>query len=256
MVLTNHHRIERCWGAVALCLLTACASSPSSTPPAPDATATAASAFIAAALAKPSPEVQVATAVAATLTATAPTATPSPPPPTSTDTPIALAVAQPIPTDTSELAPTNPPTAQCQTDGPFHTFGSEYLADLGCSLNDAEVGTITIEPFQGGYLAWIKADDLIYAIGDDGRWSAHPNSWQAGEASLPYSAAQTYGYPAMGFGKLWCSNVTINRMLGAPRGPEEPNDSAQRQLFENGQIFRVQGGRTFILLHDGTGWIL
>lgn len=246
------------------CLLAACGNDGSTAPAAPtvDATATAASEVIARALGTPLTQGdQVATAVAATLTASAPTAAPTatvtPPPPTPDATRTVVEVALPTPTDTPQPLPASPAaTASCQVDGAFGSLGDEYVARVGCSRNAVEYGAITIEAFEGGYLVWIQAEDRIYAITNDGRWSTHPNSWQAGEASLPCSAAQTYGYPAMGFGKLWCSNATINRMLGAPRGPEEPNDSAQRQLFENGQIFRVQGGRTFVLLYDGTRWIL
>jgi len=249
-------------GGAAIYMLAACASSTASTPATPtlDATAIAASAIIAQILAPTDPAVQVATAVAATLTASSPTATQSAtavfPPSTPDATLGAVEVVLPTPTDALVRAPESYATVSCRVENAFGSIGSAYTAQLGCSRSAVEYGPITIEAFQGGYLVWVQAEDRIYAIGNDGRWSSHPNSWQAGETSLPCSAAQAYGYPAMGFGKLWCNDSTVNRLLGAPLGPEEPEDNAQRQIFENGQIFRAHGGETFLLLRDGTGWIL
>jgi hypothetical protein len=145
----------------------------------------------------------------------------------------------------------------------FSSIWSEYKAQLGCNRSAAQEGTITTEVFQGGYLAWVKSEDLIYVIKNDGSWSVHPNGWTSGEETLPCEAARSNGYPTMGFGKLWCNDVTVNSSLGTPLYKEEPDNYAEQQIFESGQIFRTfvhSGvGKTlvlFVLLNDGTGRVI
>ena len=159
-----------------------------------------------------------------------------------------------IPTATD--SPTQEISASCQVDGPFSSIWQEYKTQLGCNRSIVQIGSITVEAFQGGYLVWIKAEDRIYAIQNNGDWSVYPNSWVQGENSLPCERASSIGYPAMGFGKLWCNDSTVNGSLGTPLDKEKPDDNAQRQIFENGQILRAHNGITFVLLNDGTGRVV
>ena len=144
----------------------------------------------------------------------------------------------------------------CQVEGAFGSVWREHTTQLGCNQGSVQTGPITIEAFQNGYLVWIKAEDRIYVIKHNGQWSVHANSWITGEDDLPCDAARSYGYPAMGFGKLWCNDSAINSSLGAPLDREQPDDNAQRQIFENGQIFRAYRGKTFVLVNNGQCWIV
>lgn len=183
-------------------------------------------------------------------------AVPETPTPTSTATKVlSQPVVTPSPTSPPQETPT-PVLPSCQVGDPFFSVWQQFSRQLGCNTSSASTDTITHQPFQGGFLVWIKSEDRIYALQYAAQqWETYPNTWTPGDESLPCEAARSYGYPAMGFGKLWCSNSTLNSVLGAPLGKEVPDDYAMRQIFELGQIFRVQGGKTFILFNNGRTWI-
>lgn len=198
------------------------------------------------------------TAIAATFTALAPSPVePSPTPDgaaalTTEANRLALAVAATLtaqPTATPQ--PANP-FAFCQVGDLFQPVWLPLQTRLGCNVSGVERGsTITTEAFQNGFLVWFAATDQIYALRYNASWSAHANTWQPGEASFSCPDAESMGYPAMGFGKLWCNEVEIRNSLGAPLGKETPDGNAHRQYFEHGEIFYANG-RIFVLFSDQT----
>ncbi len=175
-----------------------------------------------------------------TLTPTV-TATPTPIP-TATDTPVTTAVA----------TPTTIEKPSCQVVGVFSAIWYANREKLGCNTSDVITSPITYEPFEGGYLVWSKLSDLIYVLPRGSYWSQQVNSWGPDENSLPCNQAQQFGYPAMGFGKLWCINEKVHTALGNPLDKELPNGFAQQQYFAGGFVFEIAGGETVILFQDGT----
>lgn len=175
--------------------------------------------------------------------------------PTPTQTPTAIVTIVPTvtPQPTATVTPT--PLAQqsaCQVAGVFSAVWQVHKAKLGCNTSDVMTSTITHEPFENGYLVWSKLSDLIYVLPEGAYWLQQTNSWRSGEDPLPCSQAQQFGYPAMGFGKLWCTNEKVHTGLGNPVGKELPNEFAQQQYFEGGFVFEILGGRTIILFKDGS----
>jgi len=165
-------------------------------------------------------------------------------------------VAQPTATltETPQTTATATPTQKlaCQVIGGFSTIWHTNQERLGCETSDVITSPITYEPFENGYLVWSKFSDFIYVLPKGANWSQHTNSWVPNDNRLPCSQAQQFGYPAMGFGKLWCANERVRIALGDPIGEELPNEFAQQQMFEGGFFFEVFGGQTIILFEDGT----
>ena len=69
--------------------------------------------------------------------------------------------------------------------------------------------------------------------------------------SLPCPDAEQFGYPAMGFGLLWCNDAEVRQQLGAPIGPERPIENSQLQQFEGGLLLNYSNGQIDILFGDG-----
>ncbi len=193
-----------------------------------------------------------ATAIAATLTAL-PTDTLIP---TKASIQIAPSTATPTShssnTPTPTLVPTNTP--RCVVLGQFASLWSNYSNRLGCSITDVITSAITSEEFQKGYFIWVKYSDKIYSLPNGGAWQQHNNPWTAAEDAYSCDRARQYGFPIMGFGKIWCNSFEIMQNLGDPVSSEKPNEYAQQQIFEGGFIFKIYGGYTLVLFDDGT-WL-
>lgn len=157
--------------------------------------------------------------------------------------------AMPQPTTTVTPTPITQPT--CQVAGIFAAVWQAHKEKLGCNTSAVMTSPITYEPFENGYLVWSKLSDLIYVLPEGAYWLQQTNSWRSGEDSLPCSQAQQFGYPAMGFGKLWCTNEKVRTGLGNPLDKELPNEFAQQQYFEGGFVFEILGGRKIVLFKDG-----
>ena len=161
-------------------------------------------------------------------------------------------------TPSSPVAPANMPTTSstptklCLIDDAFQTIWVERQDELGCSRGPVQLTTVTVEAFEGGFLVWIKASDRIYVLRNGSSWSTYPNTWTSGEDDLPCDAARSYGYPAMGFGELWCTDHEVYESLGPPLNREIPRDGAKWQPFDNGETFQAPAGEIFIVYDDQT----
>ncbi|MBX3013602.1 MAG: hypothetical protein KF832_18925 [Caldilineaceae bacterium] len=156
-------------------------------------------------------------------------------------------------TQAAIVLPTNTPA--CQAAPIFMAAWQRYQQQLGCPTTPLHQGAITVESFAGGYLIWIKATDrLLYTLRNRGGWSTHADTWESRMPTFACEEARHYGFPAMGFGLLWCLDTEVKRSLGAPKDREIPDDFAQMQRFEGGRIFRTRVGITFILFTDYT-WV-
>jgi hypothetical protein len=111
---------------------------------------------------------------------------------------------------------------------------------------------VTQERFKNGYMVWVKLTDRIYVVPFENSWSEYSNGWLPGEDTLPCNTAREFGWPAMGFGKLWCDNERVHKELGDPLDRERPNDFAPQQRFQRGFVFEIAGGTTILLFNDGS----
>lgn len=162
-------------------------------------------------------------------------------------------IATPKLTTTATPSPTEEPS--CRIVGVFFSIWYENKEGLGCNTSDVITSPITYEPFENGYLVWNKLSDFIYVLPKGAHWSQHANNWTSNENPIPCNQAQQFGYPTMGFGKLWCDSEKVRTALRNPVSEELPNEFAQQQTFEGGFVFEIFGGKKVILFEDGT-WII
>jgi eukaryotic-like serine/threonine-protein kinase len=149
-------------------------------------------------------------------------------------------------------APSQPTPTPCWLDGVFQAVWSAHRAQLGCPIGSVEGTTVTIEPFTGGVMLWIKANDQIYVLPNGAKWSSSQNTWKAGDDPFTCDTARTIGLPVMGFGRVWCMDAQANAQLGRPLSEEIPDDNGKMQTFDKGQILRGSRGQSFILYDDGS----
>lgn len=147
-----------------------------------------------------------------------------------------------------------PSPTPCLQHGLFQAVWSEHSFELGCPVGPVEDTTVTMELFEGGVMLWTKAYDRIYALPEGGQWASWPNTWEAGDDSFTCDAAREIGFPAMGFGRVWCTDSQANAQLGRPLAAETPDDNGKMQAFEKGLILRGSGDQSYILYADGS-WV-
>lgn len=107
--------------------------------------------------------------------------------------------------------------------------------------------------FERGVMLWRSDDGMIYALLNNGTWSAHEDTFVEGEPErdpnifTPGSTLQ----PERGFGKLWRGDAALKEAIGWGTA-EEQGVTAQLQEFERGFAIRVQGMEYFVI--DGGAW--
>ncbi len=170
--------------------------------------------------------------------------------------PVATVIEELLPIATSlpftEILP--PAAAGCAIATDLLEIAPQHQDRLGCPISRAVVTTLTAEEFDAGRLIWVEAPDRIFVLSASGHWTSHANAWTPQMASLPCPDAERSGYPAMGFGLLWCSDDVVRGQLGVPLGPEMPAENSQIQQFEGGLILSHRNGQTDILFADGD-WV-
>jgi hypothetical protein len=153
--------------------------------------------------------------------------------------------------------PLAPEATVCELPADLVRIAAHEQARLGCPIRGTVKTTVTVEEFMKGRLLWVEAQDRIYALTTDrvmpvgGHWTSHSNGWTSQMPSLPCPEAEHFGYPAMGFGLLWCNDAGVRRLLGEPLGPERPIESSQLQQFEGGLLLNYSNGSIDILFGDG-----
>lgn len=88
-----------------------------------------------------------------------------------------------------------------------------------CPASPALVTEGAEEPFERGTMLWVKAQDRIYVLFDDGqqpRWSAYEDEWDEGEPTMDPAIEPPPGFhqPVRGFGLVWREQSTVRERLG------------------------------------------
>ena len=169
-----------------------------------------------------------------------------------------LASMTPVQTATPHPSPESLPTeaTECALSSDLAEIATHDRAQVGCPTSRAVLTTVTIEEFVAGRLIWVEVQDRIYALTMDrimpvdGRWTGHNNEWTSQMPSLPCPDVERFGFPAMGFGLLWCNDTEVRRLLGEPLGPERPIENSQFQQFEGGLLVKYSNGQIDILFVD------
>ena len=202
----------------------------------------------------PTPEaVEVGRVVTAT---PVPTVTPRP----STATPVPIATPCPptttsLPTVTPRPPTTTPPTPSCpNVSGPFAGTWSMVQDRIGCTTGSHSATWVAEEAFENGRMYWRKDNNTIYAVYNRGGWEAYPTTWHEGDpyfscpdADTPNESPPT---PVMGFGKVWCTQLSVRQSLGWATEAEHGSD-ATVQHFEHGFMLRTDRW-TWIFYNDGS----
>ena len=106
------------------------------------------------------------------------------------------------------------------------------------------------QTFSTGLMLWRSDTSTIYALGDDGRWSAYPDTFVEGEPEKDPALSPPAGYlqPIRGFGKVWREHSDVAERLGWATTPEGAV-SGMIQRFERGIIIGT-GLRTVALIEE------
>lgn len=212
-----------------------------------------------------------------------PTATPVPTePPATTATP----TAQPEPDVEDETTTVGITTAQTLTTTDVATVGEVTAAEspsncavesdldlvgypelqdtMGCAVAPASYADVAINEFGEGpefdrFMLWFSTNQLIYVLLPDETWQAYEDEWSEDEPEIlcnPLDGEATSPpLPRRGFGKLWCSDETLQETLGTIPREERLCQHAVTQQFETGQLlacFEDATIRYFRILEDGT----
>jgi len=189
-------------------------------------------------------EQQIAVAVNATLTAQAP------PAPTATTKPTILPMATPTTMPQPTVPPTILPTPTCLVEPAFQSTWRQYAVRLGCYTDAVQTTVVTLQTFERGFMLWVEATDQIYVLRRQAHWSHHTNEWNAQEDVYSCETARTHGGPVRGFGKLWCSDQTLQTEIGLAIDKEAPYAESKMQRYQRGQLFLVGADQIFVLFDD------
>lgn len=135
---------------------------------------------------------------------------------------------------------------------------------MGCAVAPASYDDVAINEFGEGsefdrFMLWFGSSQLIYTMLPDGSWQAYPDDWTEDEDEIlcnPLEGEATSPpLPRRGFGKLWCSDASLQETLGTIPREERLCQHAVTQQFEAGQLlacFEDATIRYFRILEDGT----
>jgi hypothetical protein len=177
---------------------------------------------------------------------------------TPTPSPTATATDTPTPTPTDTPSPTPVPTTPAPTPcsvevaGGFLNSYQNTNGRLGCPVSAARSVYMAQEAFNNGRMFWRSDNGKIYVLyGNDG-WARYDDIWVEGTDNW-FSCGEEKSPPTpwRGFGAIWCTYDEVRNGLGNATTAEWPETNTV-QDFTGGFILRDSGGRTYVLLADGT----
>ncbi len=174
--------------------------------------------------------------------------------------------ASPLPTP----APTTPTPVPTQTPTPqlpllpadcpsppddFADLWVERIAQLGCPVASQSVPMVE-QTFEGGWMFWRSDAADIYVIPSVRPYARFDDTWDSSQPT--YSCpdlfpSQTPPTPQRGFGKVWCREPLVRKLLGNATSEERLFDAVVQE-FDTGLIFRTDEGVTYILESRSNGW--
>ncbi len=122
-------------------------------------------------------------------------------------------------------------------------------APEGCPLDEPTISAAAEQPFEGGVMIWLEANDSVYVFYKDQRWQRFDDDWSEGQPENDPTIIPPEGLhqPIRGFGKVWREQAEVRNELGWALSPELGYES-KIQLQE---IEEEAGEITFLLTFNG-----
>jgi hypothetical protein len=111
-------------------------------------------------------------------------------------------------------------------------------------------------------MIWIKDDDQIYVLFDDGQspsWRAYADEWDEGEPEDDPTLTPPAGMyqPVRGFGLIWREQEDVRERLGWATDREAAFSTAMQRTSRpryNDLFIRALDGGVWKLLPESSGW--
>jgi hypothetical protein len=109
---------------------------------------------------------------------------------------------------------------------------------LGNATGAAYDETFSVEPFETGYMYYVKSTGKIYVLSNTGvQLSIYQNTWNEGDPGgdlVTGPRANTF-QPKRGFGKVWRENAVVQQALGYATA-DERGYTGEAQFFDRGLL--------------------
>ncbi|MDQ2786212.1 MAG: hypothetical protein M3Y58_14560 [Chloroflexota bacterium] len=109
---------------------------------------------------------------------------------------------------------------------------------LGAATGTAYDETLTFQPFESGYMFYMKSSHVIYVLSKTGvQLSVYADTWNEGDPNgdLAPGPRPNTSLPKRGFGKVWRENAVVQQALGYATTDEQPS-IAKAQFFARGVL--------------------
>lgn len=118
------------------------------------------------------------------------------------------------------------------------------------------------QPFEHGLMLWVREQDAIYILFDDGgvsRWRVVIDQWDEGDPIDDPSIIPPSGFyqPVRGFGLVWRDEPEVRERLGWATALEQGYETAVQRTSRwkyNDIYIRAWDGGVWRLLPEGSGW--
>ncbi|HEY8293283.1 MAG TPA: hypothetical protein VIG44_12380, partial [Thermomicrobiales bacterium] len=118
------------------------------------------------------------------------------------------------------------------------TAKNSSVFPLGAATGTAYDEMLTFQPFETGYMFYMKSSRVIYVLSKTGvQLSAYTDTWNEGDPNgdlTPGAHPNTY-VPKRGFGKIWRENGVVQQALGYATADEQPY-TGKVQFFDRGLL--------------------
>jgi hypothetical protein len=116
--------------------------------------------------------------------------------------------------------------------------------------------------FERGIMLWVRAEDRIYVLFDDGQyagWSAYVDEWDEGEPSMDpdLQPPPDLQQPVRGFGLIWREKTSVRERLGWAIDAEQGYETAlQRTSHYRYPVLYIRAldGGVWELGPNGSAW--
>ena len=156
---------------------------------------------------------------------------------------------------------------QCEIESHIDLAGYPNLEQtLGCPTGEATTDPVAIDEFGEGpeydrFMLWFGDTQMIYVLFPDGTWQSYEDTWVEGED--PTFSCNPLGgeedsppLPRRGFGKLWCSDPSLQEVLGTVPREERLCQHSVKQPFAEGVLLACFEDATirYFRIRDDQTW--
>ncbi|MCA1669312.1 MAG: hypothetical protein LC793_18335 [Thermomicrobia bacterium] len=126
---------------------------------------------------------------------------------------------------------------------------------LGAATGTAYDETLTFQPFENGFMFYMKSERVIYVLSKTGvQLSVYADTWNEGDpngALTPGPRPDTYA-PKRGFGKVWREHSVVQQAIGYATTDEQPY-TGKVQFFARGLLIDDPSGGLVWALNTAIG---